>query len=97
MGKNENILGNMLRRSTFYELDVLERIRQRVKARAKAAIAPPVFRIFAPSSGKRGFCLLGGESTPLVGEVGATSPSAVIKAYGALVIATNATKPRGNI
>src|SRR5260221_2416620 len=37
VGENDHILGNMLRRSTFYELDVLERIRQRVKSRANAA------------------------------------------------------------
>jgi FkbM family methyltransferase len=37
VGEHDHILGNMLRRSTFYELDVLERIRQRVKARANAA------------------------------------------------------------
>jgi len=36
-GEREHILGNMLRRSTFYELDVLERIRDRVKTRAGAA------------------------------------------------------------
>ena len=37
VGENDHILGNMLRRSTFYELDALERIRQRVKSRANAA------------------------------------------------------------
>jgi FkbM family methyltransferase len=37
VGENDHILGNMRRRSTFYELDVLERIRQRVKSRANAA------------------------------------------------------------
>ena len=37
VGENDHILGNMLRRSTFYEVDVLERIRERVKARANAA------------------------------------------------------------
>jgi FkbM family methyltransferase len=37
VGENDHILGNMLRRGTFYELDVLERIRQRVKSRANGA------------------------------------------------------------
>ncbi|HKQ25249.1 MAG TPA: FkbM family methyltransferase [Burkholderiales bacterium] len=35
-GEKDHISGNMLRRKTFYEVDVLERIRDRVKARASA-------------------------------------------------------------
>ena len=35
--EKDHILGNMLRRNTFYEVDVLERIRERVKTRASAA------------------------------------------------------------
>ena len=37
VGGHDHILGNMLRHSTFYEVDALERIRERVKARANGA------------------------------------------------------------
>ena len=37
VGEHDHILGNMLRHGTFYEVDVLERIRERVKARPNGA------------------------------------------------------------